>query len=72
MTKHISSTNASANGQYDSEVLPSSLEQQEGDDEAGEEDLDQWIQNLLAAREKAFKEVEANIQTAQKEPERNL
>ena len=50
----------------DNKVLPSLLEQQEGDDEAGEKDVDQQIQNLLVAREKAFKEVESNIEVAQK------
>ena len=46
----------------DSEVLPSSLDQEDDD----EKDLDQKIQILLAARQKAFKEVEANIEAAQK------
>ena len=46
----------------DSEVLPSSLDQEDDD----EEDLDQKIQILLDARQKAFKEVEANIEAAQK------
>ena len=45
----------------DSEVLPSSCDQ-----ESDDEDLDQKIQILLASREKAFKEVEANINAAQK------
>ena len=42
----------------DSEVLPSSLDEQEADEE---EDLDQRICTLLASRKKAVKEVEANI-----------
>ena len=46
----------------DSEVLPSSLDEQEADEE---EDLDQRICTLLASRKKAFKEVEANIKVAQ-------
>ena len=46
----------------DSEVLPSSLDQEDDD----EDDLDQKIQILLDARQKAFKEVEANIEAAQK------
>ena len=45
----------------DSEVLPSSCDQ-----ESDDEDLDQKIQILLASREKAFKKVEANINAAQK------
>ena len=45
----------------DSEVLPSSCDQ-----ESDDEDLDQKIQILLASREKAFKEVEANINADRK------
>ena len=45
----------------DSEVLPSSCDQ-----ESDDEDLDQKIQILLASRKKAFKKVEANINAAQK------
>ena len=46
----------------DSEVLPSSLDEQEADEE---NDLDQRICTLLASRKKTFKEVEANIKVAQ-------
>ena len=45
----------------DSEMLPSSLNEQEADEG---EDLDQRICTLLASRKKAFKEVEANINVA--------
>ena len=47
----------------DGEVLPSSCDEQEDEEEV---DLDQKIQILLASREKAFKAVEANITAAQK------
>ncbi len=47
----------------DSEMLTSSLDQQEGDQE---EDLDQKIQNPLASREAAFEKAETNIAAAQK------
>ena len=52
----------------DNELLPSTCDQKQecdGDDEA-EEDLDEKIEILLASREKAFKEAEANIKAAQK------
>ncbi len=58
----------------DSEVLPSSLDQQESDQEEDldwqegdqEEDLDRKIQKLLASREAAFKKAEDKIAAAQK------
>ncbi len=44
----------------DSEMLTSSLDQQEGDQE------EEKIQNLLAIREAAFEKAETNIAAAQK------
>ena len=52
----------------DSEVLPSPLDHEDDD----EEDLYQKIQILLAARQKVFKEVEANIEAAQKSQKKRM
>ena len=59
--RHLDLSHHSSIPVYESEVLPSSCDQ-----ESDDEDLDQKIQILLASREKAFKKVEANINAAQK------